>query len=430
MSRKIPLHTQIIIGMVLGILWGVGAVKWGGQELTLDYVRPWGRLFINLLKVIAIPVILGSLIMGVNSLKDLSSLSRMGLRTIAIYMGTTVLAITVGIVIVHVLQPGAYFPTALKEELQQKFAGVITSKVASAQEVREGPLAFVERLVPPNIFQALGDNRSMLQVVLFTLFFGVALLLISDEKSRPVVAFFDGFNEAITRMIELIMKAAPFGVFALMASMIVELTGDNPAYVLSLLQALGMYSLTVLVGLGTMVFVVYPLLLRILTPMKVGRFFRGLAPAQLLAFSTSSSAATLPVTMEQCEKKLGIGEEVVSFVLPIGATVNMDGTSLYQAVATFFIASAFGVDLTFSQILTVIITATVASVGAAGVPGSGLIMLVIVLQSVGIDPAGIALILAVDRLLDMFRTVVNVTGDATVATIIATSENKLHTPGQ
>ncbi len=427
-KMNVPLHTQIVIGMVLGVLWGVGAVQWGGQELTLDFIRPWGQLFIRLLKVIAIPVIIGSLIMGVNSLRDLSSLSRMGLRTIGIYVGTTVLAITVGIVIVHLLDPGAAFPASLKEELQRKFAGVITTKVATAQEVREGPLAFIERLVPSNIFQAMADNRSMLQVVLFTLFFGVALLLIPDEKSRPVVAFFDGFNEAITRMIELIMKAAPFGVFALMASMIVELTGDNPAYVVSLLKALGLYSLTVLIGLALMVFGVYPTLLKIFTPMKIGRFFRGLAPAQLLAFSTSSSAATLPVTMEQCEKKLGIGEEVASFVLPIGATVNMDGTSLYQAVATFFIASAFGVDLTFSQTLTVIITATVASIGAAGVPGSGLIMLVIVLQSVGIDPAGIALILAVDRLLDMFRTVVNVTGDATVATIVATSEKKLHLP--
>ncbi len=422
----LPLHTQIVIGLVLGLVWGVAAVHWGFQDLTLDYVRPWGRLFINLLKVIAIPVILTSLVMGINSLRDLSSLSRMGLRTIGIYVGTTVLAITVGITIVHLVDPGSFFPETLREELQQRYASVVEGKMANVEAARQGPLAFVERLVPTNIFSAMADNRNMLQVVVFTMFFGVALLMIPDRKSAPVVQVFDGLNEAVTKMIDLIMRAAPYGVFALMAGMIVELTGDNPAYVLSLLKALGVYSVTVLLGLAVMVLGVYPTLLKLFTRMPIPKFFRGLAPAQLLAFSTSSSAATLPVTMEQCEKELGIGEEVTSFVLPIGATVNMDGTSLYQAVATFFIAGAFGVDLTFSQILTVIVTATVASIGAAGVPGSGLIMLVIVLQSVGIDPAGIALILAVDRLLDMFRTVVNVTGDATVATLVATAERKLH----
>jgi len=223
------------------------------------------------------------------------------------------------------------------------------------------------------------------------------------------------------------MLSAPYGVFALLASLMVDFSDGDVHNVIELFSALGLYSLVVIVGLLMMIFIVYPILLRVFTNVKYVDFFKGIMPAQMLAFSTSSSAATLPVTMERCEDHIGVSKEISSFVLPLGATINMDGTSLYQAVAAVFIAQAFGVDLDLSQQLTIVLTATLASVGAAAVPGAGLVMLVIVLGAVGMDPEGVALIFAVDRILDMLRTVVNVTGDATVATVIASSEDQLRT---
>ena len=261
----------------------------------------------------------------------------------------------------------------------------------------------------------------MLQIIFFAILFGIAIIVIPDGKTEYVRGFFDGVNEIILYMVDLIMRFAPYGVFALLASLVVDFGAS-----IDLFLALGYYSLTVSVGLLLMIFVVYPLLLKLFTKVNYFSFFKAISPAQMLAFSTSSSAATLPVTMDRCENNVGVSKEVSSFVLPLGATINMDGTSLYQAVAAVFIAQAFGYDLDLSAQLTIVLTATLASIGAAAVPGAGMVMLVIVLSSIGIDPEGIALIFAVDRILDMLRTVVNVTGDATVATIVASSDNQLN----
>jgi len=426
-QKKLALHWKIIIGMTLGVIVGLIASGTGQNEFIIDWIKPIGTIFVNLLKLIAMPLVLASLIVGVASLKDVSKLSRMGTKTIGIYLSTTVIAVSLGLLIVNVLQPGSYLSTEKRDELKSRYATVAADKTANADKIAEGgPLQSVIDIVPDNLFNALGNNTNMLQVVFFAIFFGIALILIPDEKGRPVKLFFEGVNDVILKLVDLIMLMAPIGVFALLAALIAEFAGSNPAEALDLLKALSMYSLTVLLGLASMIFLVYPLILRLFTKFGYARFFKGIAPAQMLAFSTSSSSATLPVTMERVEEHLGVSEEVSSFVLPLGATINMDGTSLYQAVATVFIAQAFGTDLSLMQQLTIVLTATLASIGSAGVPGAGMVMLVIVLESVGLDTAGIALIVAVDRILDMARTVVNVTGDATVAVVVAHTENQLH----
>jgi Na+/H+-dicarboxylate symporter len=425
-KNKLALHWKIIIGMVLGVVAGLLSSHWGLNDVVIDWIKPIGTIFVNLLKLIAVPLVLASLIVGVSGLKDVSKLSRMGGKTIAIYMGTTVIAVSMGLLIVNLIQPGSYMSAAKRDELKARYASVAADKSADADKlVESGPLQPVVDMVPENLFTAMANNTNMLQVVFFAVFFGIALILIPEEKGRPVRMFFEGVNDVILKLVDLIMAMAPLGVFALLAALIAEFAGPNPADALDLLKALSMYSLTVIIGLAIMIFMVYPLLLRAFTKFGYGRFFKGIAPAQMLAFSTSSSSATLPVTMERVEEHLGVSEEVSSFVLPLGATINMDGTSLYQAVATVFIAQAFGTDLSLVQQLTIVLTATLASIGSAGVPGAGMVMLVIVLESVGLDTAGIALIVAVDRILDMARTVVNVTGDATVAVVVAQTENQL-----
>ena len=280
-------------------------------------------------------------------------------------------------------------------------------------------------MVPQNFFLATTDNAAMLQVVFFAILAGIALLQIPRSKAEPVMAFFDGFNEVITQIVNYIMVLAPYGVFALMASLIVEIAGDDPDSALTLLLALLKYSLIVLAGLFIVMVVMFPLLLKFMTKVPVGHFFRAIRPAQLLAFSTSSSNATLPVTMKITEEELGVSENISSFVLPLGATVNMNGTSLYQSVAAVFIAQALGMELTFGQQVMIVLTSTLAAVGSAGVPGAGLIMLIVVLEAIGIPAAGIALIMAPDRILDMFRTVVNITGDVVVAAVIASKEGEV-----
>lgn len=418
--KRIPLAWQIIIGLVLGVAWGVIANQIGWQQFTLDYIKPIGTIFIRLLKLIAIPLIVASLILGVSSLNDIKKLGKIGGKTILFYMISTAVAVTIGLLAVNIVQPGALISAETRTELQAQYGGEVTTKITDVEKQREkGPLDALVNIVPENIFGAMSDNAGMLQVVFFALFFGIVLILIPDEKSAPLIHFFDGVNEAIMKMIELIMYTAPYAVFALLAALMAEFASVD------LLKALGAYSLTVLAGLALMVFAVYPLALKFLGGVEYRKFLRGIFPAQILAFSTSSSAATLPVTMKQVEDELGVSEEVSSFVLPLGATINMDGTSLYQGVAAVFIAQAFAIDLSVGQMLTIVLTATLASIGAAGVPGAGMVMLVIVLQSIGIDPVGIALIVAMDRPLDMCRTVVNVTGDATVASLIASTENKI-----
>jgi proton glutamate symport protein len=425
-KKKLALHWKIIIGLVLGVLFGLLSSSMGWNDFVIDWIKPVGTVFVNLLKLIAMPLVVASLIVGVSSLSDVSKLSRLGGKTIGIYLATTVIAITIGLVTVNVMQPGSFLSTQKRDELKSRYATEAASKSEKAEMVTEqGPLQPLVDMVPDNLFKALGDNTNMLQVVFFAVFFGIALILLPREKTTHVRGFFEGVNEIILKLVDLIMGMAPYGVFALLASLIAEFAGNNPADAIELLQALSMYSLTVIIGLGAMIFIIYPLIFKLFTKFKYARFFKGIAPAQMLAFSTSSSSATLPVTMERVEDHLGVSDEVSSFVLPLGATINMDGTSLYQAVATVFIAQAFGTDLSLGQQLTIVLTATLASIGSAGVPGAGMVMLVIVLESVGLDTAGIALVVAVDRILDMVRTVVNVTGDATVAVVVASSEGQL-----
>ena len=418
------LHWKIIIGMILGVLWGVVAVSMGYTDLTIDWVKPFGTIFISLLKMIAVPLIVASLIKGVASLSDISRLSRIGSRTIIFYLVSTVIAVTIGLGLVNTVKPGNAFSQEKREQLNEKYAAKAQSKASAAQNVKDsGPLDFLVDMVPTNFFDSARDNRNMLQVIFFSLFFGIAIILLPSEKTEVLRQFFEGVNDVVIKMVEVIMIVSPYGVFALLAGVLVEF--ENP---MEVLQALGVYSLTVVFGLALMIFGIYPLILRIFTPMRYGHFFKGIMPAQMLAFSTSSSAATLPVTMKRCETELGVSKEVSSFVLPLGATINMDGTSLYQAVAAVFIAQAFGIDLTLGQQLTIVLTATLASIGAAAVPGAGTVMLVIVLGAIDVPVEGISLIFAVDRILDMCRTAVNVTGDATVATIVAHSEGKLQVP--
>ncbi len=419
--KKLALHWKIIIGMVLGVVYGLLAVKLELVEFTDSWIKPWGTIFINLLKLIAVPLILASLIKGVSSLSDISKLSRIGGKTIGIYLMTTLIAVTFGLVLVNLVQPGKSFSEEKRIELKEQYASNAALKIESAENVKgEGPLQFLVDIVPNNFIQAAGNNRNMLQVIFFAILFGIAMVMLPKEKISTVKSFFDGVNDVILQIVDLIMLAAPYGVFALIAGLVVDFGGSS-----ELFKALGVYSITVVLGLLLMITLIYPLVLRLFTHINYFDFFKGIAPAQMLAFSTSSSAATLPVTMERCEDHLGVSEEVSSFVLPLGATINMDGTSLYQSVAAVFIAQAFGYDLDLGQQMTIVLTATLASIGSAAVPGAGMVMLVIVLSSIGIDPEGIALIFAVDRILDMLRTVVNVTGDATVATVVAATEGQL-----
>ena len=411
--KKLALHWQIILGMFLGVIFALILTNIeGGKIFISNWIKPFGTIFINSLKLIAVPLILASLIKGVSDLKDLSKLSSMGGRTIFIYLCTTLMAVIIGLVSVNIIKPGNSISDQTREELLLSYSDSADDKISAANNQKNaGPLQPLVDLVPSNIVSATSDNRNMLQVIFFAILFGISMILIPSKKSKPVKDFFDSFNEVILKIIDLIMLAAPYGVFALLAALVVE------APSLDLFKALGLYGLTVLFGLLMMI-CIYILLVKVFTGKSPSYFLKGISPAQLLAFSTSSSAATLPVTMERVQDHLDVDEEVSSFVLPIGATINMDGTSLYQAVAAVFIAQAFGMDLSIYAQLGIVTTATLASIGSAAVPGAGMVMLVIVLAQAGIPEAGLALIFAIDRPLDMCRTVVNVTGDATVSMLV------------
>ncbi len=406
--------------MSLGVLFGVSfSFIPSGDLFISNYIKPFGTIFINLLKLIAVPLILASLIKGISDLKDISKLSKMGGRTIVTYLITTLTAVTIGLILVNVIKPGKSISVDTRNELVEAYATDTQAKQKAAAKQQElGPLQALVDMVPSNIFLAASNNRNMLQVIFFALFFGIGMILLNEKKVAPVKNFFDSFNSIILKLIDLIMLSAPYGVFALLAALVVE------APSLELFKALALYAITLLLGLAAMI-LIYILIVQLLTKRKISFFVRGIAPAQLLAFSTSSSAATLPVTMECVEENLGVDKEVASFVLPIGATINMDGTSVYQGVAAVFIAQAFGLDLSLSAQLGIVFTATLASIGTAAVPSAGIVMLVIVLAQAGIPEAGLALIFAIDRPLDMCRTIVNVTGDAAVSMIVGKSIGKL-----
>ena len=421
---KLALHWQIIIGMVLGGIFGYIMTQVGGEQFTADWVKPIGKIFINLLKLIAIPLIIASLIKGISDLKDISKFKTIGLRTILLYIMSTVIAITIGLIVVNTINPGSSISPELMAEISGTYEEKASAKISSAGAAADrGPLQFLVDMVPDNFFKAASNNGSMLQIIFFVIFFGISLLLIKPEESKPVKAFFDGLNEVVLKMVDLIMLIAPIAVFALIASLLTEIS--NP----EIFIALAKYAMTVVLGLAIMI-VFYLILINTKIGYSPGFFLKNFSPAQLLAFSTSSSAATLPVTMERVEEHLGVDQEVSSFVLPVGATVNMDGTSLYQAVAAVFICQVTGFELGLGDQLTIILTATLASIGSAAVPGAGMIMLVIVLEALGLPAKslaiGIALIFAVDRPLDMCRTMINVTGDATVSMLVAKSIDKIN----
>ena len=400
--------------MLIGVLFGLIMSQMSfGKSLVVNYVKPFGTIFINSLKLIAIPLILASLIKGISDLKDISKLSMLGSRTIALYLMTTVIAVSIGLTVVNIVKPGKSINNETRIDLLKAYGDDIESKRELADNQKETePLKPLIDLVPDNIFLSLTENKNMLQVIFFSIFFGIGLILLPKKKSKSVKKFIDSLNHVILKLIDIIMNLAPYGVFSLLASLVVE------APSLSLFKALGMYSITLLLGLVIMI-LFYSLIIKLYANQNLKSFFKGISPAQLLAFSTSSSAATLPVTLECVNKKLKVDKEISSFVLPIGATVNMDGTSIYQAVAAVFIAQAFGIDLSLTSQLGIILTATLASIGTAAVPSAGIVMLVIVLSQAGIPEAGLALVFAIDRPLDMCRTVVNVTGDASISLIIS-----------
>ncbi|AXT59763.1 dicarboxylate/amino acid:cation symporter [Aquimarina sp. AD10] len=428
--KKIALHWQIMIGMLLGIVFGfiMTTISWG-KGFTGDWIAPLGTIFVNLLKLIAVPLILASLIKGISDLKDISKFKKIGGRTIVIYILTTVIAITIGLLLVNALKPGNGITPETIEKLTTEYAGnsKISERIAEAgRQKQSGPLQFVVDMVPQNAIKAMSDNKMMLQVIFFAIFLGISMLLIKPEQSEPLKKFFDSLNDVVLKMVDLIMLSAPYAVFALLANVVV--TSDDPDILLALLR----YAGVVVFGLSLMI-IFYCILVSVITKKSPFWFLKQISPAQLLAFSTSSSAATLPVTMERVEEHIGVDKEVSSFVLPVGATINMDGTSLYQAVASVFIMQVLWPEgLTFSNQITIVLTALLASIGSAAVPGAGMVMLVIVLEAIGFPsdklPIGLALIFAVDRPLDMLRTTINVTGDATVSMIVAKSVGKLGEP--
>lgn len=467
--KNLPLHWKIIIGLALGIIYAFCSSYFGWNRFTLNWIDPFGTIFIRLLKMIAVPLVLFSIISGISTLPDPSKLGRLGAKTLIAYISTTVFAVLLGLLIVNTLKPGNYVSeelriknrvkyeiwvrqttgvdllddknllndpkyTHLKDQAGQELTAEennqqVTSRMPSAESFKNaGPLQFFVDFVPDNVFGALSDSGKMLQVIFFAIFFGVVLLTLPSETVKPVIDVVNGVNEIFLRMVEWIMRAAPFFVFALMAGIIAKMA-DSPQAVFEIFKGLLSYSLALTLGLALMVFVVYPLLIKVFVKeLSYKSLFQRTSPAQFLAFSTSSSAATLPVTMECVRDNLGVSKNITNFVLPIGATVNMDGTSLYQALAVVFLAQMHMVDLTFSQQLTIVLTATLASIGSAAVPSAGLIMMIVVLQSVGLNPAWIGIIFPVDRILDMMRTVVNVSGDMVVSTIIAKTENELNIP--
>lgn len=419
-------HWRILIALVVGLGYGVVAAYAGWGRFTADWIAPFGAIFFRLLLLVAVPLVLASLVTGIASLSDLNKLSRIGGKTIAIYLATTLVALLIGLTLVNVMQPGRMVPDSVRLTLQQSYQGDVASREEMAAAVSErGPLQPLVDMVPDNIIGAASDNRRMLNIVFVAMLFGVGLMLIPPERAAPLLALFESLDAVIIKIVEIVIMFAPIGVFGLIADTVTRVAGDSPADVPQLLGALGFYCLAVLIGLALQMFVVYPTLLRLFTPLTLRQFFPGMVQAQMVAFSTSSSAATLPVTMKSAQKNLGVSEEVASFVLPLGATINMDGTGLYQAVAAVFIAQTLGIPLDLPAQLTIVLMALLASIGTAAVPSAGVVMLVVILEAIGVPAAGIALILGVDRILDMSRTAANVTGDVTVAAIVAASEGQL-----
>jgi Na+/H+-dicarboxylate symporter len=474
--KKPSLAIQIIIGLILGILWALISSSMGWSSFTIDWIAPIGEIFIRLLKLIAIPLVLFSIISGISGLNDTATLGRMGVKTLALYITSTVIACCVGLFFANTFMPGhqadseqlqinrlsyeiwvnetdgveffddirltedsqfnAYLGDARQAMDEQRSNEALNKKIATAAAAssskKTGPLQFFVDMVPSNIFVSFNGSL-MLQIIFFSLFFGVTLVALPKERTTYMVGFIDGGSHIFIKMVDIIMKGAPIFVFALLAGSLAEMAGDDPSRLIEIFKALGAYTMVTIFALLLMIFVFYPAIVAALIhrKTKIGffnawkYFSKGIRPAQILAFSTSSTAAVLPVTMDGVRDDLGVDDEVGSFVLPVGATINMDGTALYQSVAVIFMAQFHLIDLTIIQQVTIIFTATLASIGAASVPSAGLIMLIVVLESVGLNPAWIAIIFPVDRIIDMVRTMLNLTGDASVSVIVGLSEDKM-----
>ena len=415
-----PLHTKILIGLVAGTAAGIAANLLGleGLQRFFAAIEPLGTGWIRLITMIVIPLVVASLLVGTASLGDLRKVGRIGGKTIGYYLITTAIAVSIGLVLSQAIQPGSRIDAGTRDALSAQFADQAAGDVTLAAE-KPSTVETLLRMIPRNPIQAAAE-MDLLPLIVFTIIFGAAVSSIAEDRRRAVLTFFEGVNDASMRVIDWVMTLAPYAVFALIAGIVSR-------FGLDVLRSLLVYSLVVAAGLLIHLVLTYGLALRFLARVNPLVFFRRIRSAPLIAFSTSSSNATLPVTIETAEKEVGISREISSFVLPLGATINMDGTALYQAVAVMFIAQIYGVPLSFGDQLTVVLTATLASVGAAGVPSAGIITLIIVLQSVGLGgqvQAGVALILGVDRILDMLRTAVNVTGDLTASAVIARSEGE------
>ncbi|MDR1454897.1 MAG: dicarboxylate/amino acid:cation symporter [Tannerella sp.] len=409
---RIPVYLQIFIGMSLGILAGVVALHTGGESLVSHWVKPWGRIFIRLLQLVAIPLVFISLVKGVAGLSDLSRFSRIGLKTVVLYLATTVFAVLLGLALVSIVKPGRFVDSAKTAALEESYSRAVGEMVELQQE-KGGPLQFLDEIIPDNIFSALGDNRRMLQIIFFALLLGVAMLGVGREKAEPVMKLLHSLDGIVLKMIGYIIHLAPYGVLALMAGLVVDVSGD-----IGIFSALAAYAATVVVGLLLLLLGFYPLLIRLFTRLPVKKFLKEMYPVQLVAFTTSSSAATLPVTMDTAQHRLGVSEEVTSFVMPVGATVNMDGTSCFQVISVVFIAQVLGLNLGIEQLLIIVLMTVISSIGTPSIPSGSYVVMTMVLTAVGIPAEGMALILGVDRPLDMLRTSVNVTGDVTVAAIV------------
>jgi Na+/H+-dicarboxylate symporter len=414
--RKLPLYVKILLGMILGVSWGlvVSGIE-GGSEFTQDFIKPFGTIFFRLLSLISVPLVLASLILGVANLKDMTKLARMGGRTFLLFICTAFIATSLGLLLVNITQPGKQLSEQTKSALMESYSPAAEKAMSKAALIKESPMQPLVDIVPDNVFGAMSDNARMAQVVLFALLFGIAIIKIDPLKGEVLIGFFDAVNDVLIKLVTIIMQAAPFGVFALIAS-IPKLD--------QLISPLLIYMGTVICGLLIMLLVIYPMVFMYFSKIRYGQFFKQMRPALLLAFTTSSSSATLPVTMERVENHLGVPKDVTGFVLPLGTTINMDGTALYQSVAAVFMAQALGMELSILQMAMIVVTATIAAAGAAGIPGAGMITLIIVLDTVHVPAAAIALIIAPDRILDMCRTVVNVAGDAVAAVVIAGAEEK------
>jgi len=412
---KLQLYTKVLIGLVAGVLFGMLAGQLGFSDFVSSYIKPIGSVFIKLISMVVIPLVFASLLVGTSSLNDIRKLGRIGAKTMAYYLCTTIIAICIGLLLANTLRPGAGLSEETRTKLTQSSPEETVAPIDTALKKPTITDIFLN-IIPTNPVRAFVEGR-MLQIIFFALITGICLGLIPSERSRPVIDFFEGVNDVIIKMVHIIMKLAPYGVFALISAVVAD-------FGLDILFVLVKYSLVVVVGLVLHVAIVYSLAIKIFSKQKVRTFFRGIRPAQLIAFSSASSSATLPVTMECAEKNLDVPGQIASFALPLGATINMDGTALYQGVSTVFIAQVYGLGLNPMQQLTIVLTAVLASIGTAGTPAAGVITLAIVLKSIGVPLEGIALIMGVERILDMCRSVVNVTGDASCAVVVASSESK------